>query len=275
MIIDFVKTTGAGNDFVLVDNRSGNYKLDWVTLAPRICNRRYGIGADGILIVETNSKATFTMVYYNADGTYGMCGNGGRCAALYVMDSEKLNQVTFDAFGHTYTCERLTQERLQLRMKDPKDIRLNMRLDVHNQTLPVHFIDTGAPHAVLLFDELPEQLVEEIENQGINEIGREVRRAELFAPDGANVNIVKVIDKNSISLRTYERGVEDETLACGTGSVASAIVGSIVRGLTSPVIVNTRSNERLKVSFRLEGETPRFVFLEGAAKMVFTGQFVV
>jgi diaminopimelate epimerase len=274
--IDFVKTTGAGNDFVLIDNRHGNHKFDWAMLAPKLCNRRYGIGADGILIVEHNPKVTFTMLYYNADGSYGgMCGNGGRCAALYVMISEHLHEVNFEALDHTYYCERISQESLRLRMKEPQDMRTNISIEVCGQKVTAHYIDTGAPHAVLFWDDMPRNLVEHIRIHGINEIGREVRRADLFGPDGTNVNFVTVLEESSIALRTYERGVEDETLACGTGSVAAAIISSVVRGVSPPVTVNTRSNEQLKVSFLLEGEKAGSVFLEGNAKILFTGQIVV
>ena len=274
--IDFVKMTGAGNDFVLIDNRTHFLQLYWKIYAPKFCDRRYGVGADGLIIIEQDTTAPFAMNYYNADGSYGgMCGNGGRCAALYMMDQEKVDEIYFHALDHVYYATRSYADSLQLSMKDPRCIRTNLIIDIHDSQLPIHFIDTGAPHAVFFVDDLPQSMQEYLNSNGINEIGRQVRFSGLFAPAGANVNFVSVLDNQGISLRTYERGVEDETLACGTGSVASALLSALVRGLRSPIVVHTRSKENLRVTFQLEGERLSDVKLEGPARIVFRGKFVL
>lgn len=271
--IEFVKMTGAGNDFVLIDNRHGRYSYDWSSLSPVVCNRRYGVGADGLLVIEPSIKALFKMNYYNADGSFGgMCGNGGRCSAFYIMEQMKYREVDFEALDYVYHASKATgDERLQLWMKDPHGIQLHKEINIFNEMLITHSINTGSPHVILFMDELPLAVQGKILNDGIHELGKSIRNHVSFSPDGTNVNFVTLSGQNVIEMRTYERGVEDETLACGTGSIAAAAITSIVKGYNNPMTVRTRSNELLRVSFDKEGERLTNVILEGSAKKVFSG----
>ncbi len=275
MQIDFVKMTGAGNDFVLIDNRSMKISADWGILTPKLCDRRYGIGADGLLVVEPSGRAAFMMKYYNADGSYGgMCGNGGRCISRYVMGTNKVSQVAFEALDHIYHAQARGAE-VELAMKNPTPLKSMPPMSLLGEKLKVHFIDTGAPHAILLMDELPERLKTEIERTGLMEIGSAIRYHEAFQPSGTNVDFLHLRGENQVEMRTYERGVEEETLACGTGAVASALAVATLYGYSSPLSVITRSREVLKVEFQKEGVGFRNVRLIGSAKIVFCGEIEV
>ena len=269
--IRFVKMTGAGNDFVLIDGRTTTYALNWVKLAPILCDRRFGIGADGLLVLEPSENAAVRMMYYNADGSFGgMCGNGGRCVAFYLMQQEKIDRTTIDALGFIYHA-RASGEKISLHMKDPKGLKQNITLDISAGRLVFHFVDTGAPHAVTFVEDMPEAVKRLIEASGINDIGRMVRFHETFAPAGTNVDIIEVVGPRQIRMRTYERGVEGETLACGTGSVASAIIANNIQKLDSPIEVITRSHNSLTVSFTKIDSVYRDVVLTGPAAIVYTG----
>ncbi len=273
LAIPFTKMTGAGNDFVLIDNRISRLNLEWVKLAPILCNRRYGVGADGLLVIEKHPQLSFTMNYFNADGSYGgMCGNGARCAALYEMERLNISQITFHALSYDYYVTKNSHNTFLLKMKDPTTIRANIELNYHDHKLEFYAVDTGSPHAVLFWDSIDSNLQDNININGIGSLGKDIRFSNYFAPAGINVNFVRIINSQTITLRTYERGVEDETLACGTGAVASAIIASLVRGVTSPVTIHTKSNEVLSVQFEKEGNRYFNIFLEGPAKIVFEGQ---
>jgi len=272
--LHFTKMTGAGNDFILIDNRSNRYSIDWTKLAPEICNRRYGVGADGLIIIERSDKADFKMSYFNADGSYGgMCGNGGRCSALFVMEPVSLNSIKFEAFDFIYSAETASDSKIKLKMKAPKLLQLNIELNLLNEKVIAHFIDTGAPHTVLFMDDLSSNLLTEIRNTGITRIGSTIRHHDNFAPDGTNVDFIEIINRNSIMIRTYERGVEDETLACGTGAIASAIVASFMKNLNNQINVHTSSKEILEVMFDERVKEITNVELIGSAKKVFEGNY--
>jgi len=273
MLISFIKMTGAGNDFILIDNRSKKHTISWSTFAPIICNRRYGVGADGLLILENSKRADFALNYYNADGSYGgMCGNGGRCAAHFVMQENKTSGITFEALGHKYTAKQ-SDMNVDLKMMDPKRFTTKINLALHKAKLEVHFIDTGAPHTVIYMGGMEKGLQDRIKSTGITEIGRTVRNHPHFAPEGTNVDFIDLEGEDSISMRTYERGVEDETLACGTGAVASALITSLLKGLKSPVKVRTRSNEILMICFKTNKGKLTDIHLIGSARIVFKGSF--
>lgn len=274
--IKFVKMTGSGNDFVLIDNRQLQYSLDWVILAPEICNRRFGIGADGLIILEKSTKSDFKMCYFNADGSDGgMCGNGGRCTALFVMDNLASQNVKFEALDFIYSAERTSDLKIKLKMKDPNSLRLNLVISLFNENVTAHFIDTGAPHTIFFINDLPNSVKSELNDIGIRKIGSMIRDHNLFAPAGTNVNFVDVIDNNNISIRTYERGVEDETHACGTGAIASSVIASLIKNIGSSIDVKTRSGESLTVQFDWNGYKVENVVLIGNAKKVFEGTYEI
>lgn len=271
--IPFVKMTGAGNDFVLIDNRSGSLDLQWQSVAPRLCDRRYGVGADGLLVIQRSMTADFRMDYYNSDGSFGgMCGNGGRCAASFMMETLGLDSVSFDALDYRYSARRVDTE-IVLSMKDPSSIQQRIQVDLPDGMLTVFFVDSGAPHAIIFLDEVSPHFLNEVEGSGIRRVGAMIRRHAKFAPAGTNVDFITIDADQSVRMRTYERGVEDETLACGTGAVASAVATALARGISPPISIRTASKEVLKVNFQRKGGSIRGVQLTGPAKVVFKGEY--
>jgi diaminopimelate epimerase len=265
--ISFVKASGAGNDFVVIDNYDGHLELDQTRLARALCDRHFGIGADGLLILQHCATAHFQMLYYNADGSHGgMCGNGGRCIARFAyLKGLAPARMRFQALEHIYEAEIVSEE-VRLKMKDPVNYRKSLQTDLDGGSFLCHFVDTGSPHAVVVVDDL--------DSIDVVKTGRALRFHRLFSPEGANINFLDPQSGNTIAIRTYERGVETETLACGTGSVASAIVAVLEQGLSFPVTVKARSGEELIVDAQLEGSTITNVYLQGSARILFTGMLV-
>jgi len=275
----FTKMVASGNDFVIVDSlqfkaylpirQAGKLKLE--NLAKSLCNRRFGIGADGLLLVGRSRKAGIEMRIFNADGSEAqMCGNGARCVALWESarrktPNAKLNIETKAGVIHS----EVRRENVRIRLTDPKDLKLNIPVKVNNRTLKVNFINTGVPHAVIF--------VNGLENIDVDKIGRQVRFHKKFAPKGANVNFVEILSDNFIRVRTYERGVEGETLACGTGSAASALITAYNLQLMiySMVNVKTRGGEILKVYFDKCNGAFKNIWLEGKAGVVYKGEYNV
>lgn len=268
--------SGAGNDFILIDNLNGRYRFNWSQLAPKLCDRRNGIGADGLLIIEKSTKAEFKMNYFNSDGTYGgMCGNGGRCSAMFVSHLYTKQKVSFEALDYVYHATTIDNSNVMLRMKDVISFEMNKLIQIDETKLPVHFIDTGSPHVVLYINDLPMDIQTEIKTVGIHRLGRLIRTHSQFQPQGVNVNFVDIIDKKNISMRTYERGVEDETYACGTGAIACSIISFINKNIEQPVNVRTFSNEILIVDFmKTEGGFTN-VTLTGPAVSTFDGEIQI
>jgi diaminopimelate epimerase len=268
--IEFCKMTGAGNDFVVVDNRSDIIRKRG-RAARFLCNRRWGIGADGLLLLESSQKAAYKMMYYNADGSYGgMCGNGGRCIARFATDrgiAPAAHQ--FEALNHIYAVQ-VQDDSVELTMKNPRSIRLNIVLRKDKKLLRCHFIDTGAPHLVIFLHELSPKSAT-LDDINIGELGRWLRFHKRFSPAGTNANFVQLTASNVLKIRTYERGVEDETLACGTGSVAAAVVAHLLGHADPPVSVLPASRQPLVVRLDRNGNRFRNVRLLGPAETVFTG----
>jgi diaminopimelate epimerase len=265
--IVFTKASGAGNDFIIIDNRDDGLPVDKATLAQRLCSRHFGIGADGLLLVESSSKAHFMMKYYNSDGSFGgMCGNGGRCIARYAfIRGIAPSELLFEALDFTYHAEVLDQG-VCLTMKDPRGLKHDIDVRVGHDTYHGSFVNTGSPHFVTFVDDVMRVPVEMH--------GRSIRLDPMFSPEGTNVNFVQVTDPNIIRLRTYERGVEIETLACGTGSVASGIISHLFKGQQFPITVQVQSGESLKVSATVEANQIRSPKLEGSAHILFAGRLL-
>ena len=230
--ISFTKMSGAGNDFVIIDKTlNKNISLNPGQIS-RICNRRTGIGADGLIFVSDSKENDFTMEYFNADGSTGsLCGNGARCAIKYAADSNRLKngKAAFNSKAEAYTGEVLNKELVRFDLKPPSRVKLNFRIKASSQLIKSHFADTGSPHIVIEIEDVlaqPKDLnsrYRNIENFPLLQIGKEIRYHKDFAPAGTNVNFIQ-IKNGEVLIRTYERGVENETLACGTGSVAAAII---------------------------------------------------
>lgn len=273
MKINFAKMSGAGNDFVVVDNRN-NIITDRVKFAIASCNRRFGIGADGLLLLEKSLKADFLMRYYNSDGSDGgMCGNGGRCIAKFAYDNNIVQKesFTFEALDYIYNAQRISAILYELTMKNPANAIMNQSITVNGQKVNANFIDTGSPNSVILLEE--NLLLESLDNLDVFGLGKKIRNNIAYQPKGVNVSFISIEGVNSIKIRTYERGVEDETLACGTGSIASAVISAMKHNWKGPVNVNVRSGETLQVSFsRIENDFSN-VKLKGSAVITFTGEY--
>jgi diaminopimelate epimerase len=270
MRLTFTKMTGAGNDFIVADNRDGHFPSDPAFIA-RICHRRFGVGADGILLIEPSAKADFFMRYYNADGSEAeMCGNGARCIARFYAErcrSEKAGrstEVNFETKAGRMQAF-VDRDRVRLKMSEPTQLALRKMIHLAGGPREYCFANTGVPHAVFF--------TQDVDKEMIDRQGPEVRHHKDFAPGGTNVDFVQLLGADSIRVRTYERGVEAETLACGTGVVASAILAHLVHGTKPPVKVTVQSGRVLEVDFVRAGETFSEVFLIGPAEFVFDGTF--
>ncbi len=265
--IKFTKSVATGNDFIIIDNRTPWAEGRWPGIAKKLCDRRYGIGADGLLLVERSSSADFKMRIFNSDGSQAeMCGNGSRCVALYAH-AKKIAPADMKIETVAGMLNANVQGQIiKVKLTDPKDIQWNLCLMIQECPYKVNFANTGVPHVI--------HFVDDLEAVEVKKLGPKMRYHEEFSPAGANVDFVKVTDKskNKIAVRTYERGVEDETLACGTGAVASAIISAEAEKLVSPVTVETKSGEALKVYFEFQEGSFKNVYLEGKAKLVYEGE---
>lgn len=272
---------GAGNDFILIDGSKNKSTLLTKEQISKLCNRRKGIGADGIIIISNSKDCDFIMKYFNSDGSTGsLCGNGARCAIQYAADSSRLKneKAVFQSNNEKYSGEIVNNGLVKFDLKSPAKVKLNFRIKASNQLIKANFADTGSPHVVIDIEEvlaLPKDLnsrYRNIQNFPVLEVGKEIRYHKDFSPDGTNVNFVQ-IKNGEILIRTYERGVESETLSCGTGSVAAAIVTSVNKNLSSPIKLITWGGDEILVDFQKVGNRFERVSLTGPAKTVFTGSF--
>ncbi len=256
--IHFYKYQGTGNDFIMIDDRKQQFNENNEVLIAHLCDRRFGVGADGLILLRRHAETDFEMIYFNADGRLAsLCGNGSRCAVhfanfLGIID-EKTTFKTVEGNLDAYILYGL----IHLRMPDVVNIQMTGD----------HFlIKTGSPHYICFVDE--------IENLNVYEQGREIRYSKPFAKEGINVNFVKPISDSEIFVRTYERGVEDETLSCGTGVTASAIAYSL-KNAKSPVNIKTPGGD-LQISFRkMNDQKFTDIYLIGPAQQVFEGTILV
>jgi diaminopimelate epimerase len=263
-MLRFTKMNGAGNDFVMIDNRAGEVRLRPEQIV-RICDRHCGVGADGILLLEKGlNGADFKMRYYNCDGGEAeMCGNGARCFARFANKiANAPANISFQTPAGLIRGE-LHGELVRLQMSEPKDLHLGLELMANGRKEHVHCINSGVPHVVV-----PVSKVEDVDVQGR---GRALRRHEKFSPAGANVNFIEKAGPKKILVRTYERGVEDETLACGTGVVASALIFAATEKVDGPINVTVRSGSELSVDFKRAGDKFTDVTLTGPAEFAFEG----
>ena len=260
--ISFTKMSAAGNDFIVIDNRRARFPARRKSLIRNLCARCAGIGADGILLLCRSQQADFRMRIFNPDGSEPeMCGNGARCIALYARHKRLIaKQFTMETKAGIIKGTINSPDKITLFMGAPQDIRLNLKIKVAGKYINIYTINTGVPHVILYVNNINEIAVEDI--------GRRIRYLKKFAPAGTNVNFVQLNDNNRIAVRTYERGVEKETLACGTGAVASAIISRLVHRLAGKIMVKTRSKDILKID-------TREVTLTGPAREVYKGALVI
>lgn len=260
----FTKFSGAGNDFVIVDNRQNLIRMPLDKLAIKVCQLKLGVGADGLVVVEKSRSADFKMLIFNSDGSEAeMCGNGARCVARFAhLHKIAGREMDFETKAGLISAE-VKDAVVKLRMSQPHDFKCGLRLNLDGNLRSLFFINTGVPHTVML--------VKNVDKVNVLEWGRKIRNHRLFKPAGTNVDFVGEIDHHNIVVRTYERGVENETLACGTGAVASALVAAGEKKVFSPVQVHTRGGEILKIYFDLNEGKFNEVYMEGEVRFVFTG----
>ena len=264
--IEFWKMNGSGNDFVMIDNRDGKIpEKDMSLLVKGLCRRRESIGADGVIFVVKSNKYDFAWRFFNADGGEAeMCGNGSRCVARFAsLNGIAGNIMTFETLAGPISAE-VNGRIVKVLMSVPHGLKMDMDLLLPSGRVRADFINTGVPHAVIH--------VEDLNNHQVFEEGRAIRYNSTFAPAGTNANFISVKDKNYIEVRTYERGVEDETLACGTGSIASALTANARGMVSSPVTIKTRGGEELKIYFEKEGGAFSKVWLEGGTSIACKGR---
>jgi len=264
-MIEFYKMSGSGNDFVLIDNRDGSLAVgDVVQFVKRVCERKVSVGADGLILIESSDRVDFKWRFFNADGSeVEMCGNGGRCAARFAFFKGIGGQsLSFETVAGIIDAE-VRGDVVKLRLPDPRNLVAEDRIRIDREELIVSSINTGVPHVV--------HFVRDPDQFDVFNTGRAIRYHEHYQPAGTNANFASLIDGHTLRVRTYERGVEDETLACGTGSVASALIAAS-RGLVeSPVDVLVQSGETLRIHFERTAGGFAKVYLEGKTKVVYQG----
>ncbi|MHC2990513.1 diaminopimelate epimerase [Pontibacter sp. HJ8] len=253
MPLSFYKYQGTGNDFVMIDNRKLTFPADDEQLVKSLCNRRTGIGADGLILLQDHPDYDFEMVYFNADGRLGsMCGNGARCTVRFAKQLGVIEDVAYFLAADGEHQANIERNQIQLKMGDVTSVE---------QIGEDYYLNTGSPHYV--------RFVDEVQELDVYAEGRAVRYNGRFKAEGTNVNFVERLSDNDIYVRTYERGVEDETLSCGTGVTACALVAGL-EGAQSPVSVKTPGGN-LQVTFERHGAGFRYIYLIGPAKLVFSG----
>ena len=266
MKIPFMKMSGSGNDFILIDHRKPFVKRDQMQeLARKVCKRRVSVGADGLIFIEPSEKADFKWQFFNSDGSEAeMCGNGGRCAARFALLKGIAGpSLTFETIAGILSAQ-VDGMRVKLEMTRPHHLKLDEYLSVEGKELSLSSLNTGVPHAV--------HFVEDVEQWDVVRMGRAVRNHPHFAPSGTNVNFVELGKDSRLIVRTYERGVEDETLACGTGVVASSLIAAFKGLVKSPASARTRGGEELWVHFEIEGKEVKRVFFEGDVHIIYEAE---
>jgi diaminopimelate epimerase len=258
--IKFTKMVASGNDFVVVENN----KLS----ARYVCDRKFGIGADGLLVLGKSRVADIKMRIFNTDGSEAeMCGNGARCAGFFAVHHLACpKKLSIETKAGIIKAE-VNKDTVKIRLTEPENLRLGISIQVKGRVLKVNFINTGVPHTVIF--------VSGIDKIDVDNIGREIRYHKRFAPAGTNVDFVEVLGKGAIRIRTYERGVEGETLACGTGSTAAALVFALISNAGNLIRVTTESKEVLKVYLNKEDGMVKDAWLEGRARIVYKGEYNV
>lgn len=263
--IPFMKLSGAGNDFVVINNLEGIVSYENTDFVKKICQRRMSVGADGILLVEHAEGVDFKMRYFNADGgEVETCGNGARCISKFAyVNGIAPKRMRFETKAGIYESEIVGSD-VKVRMSDPTDIRLNFPLQLKDGVHNVCFANSGVPHVVFF--------VEDLERTSVVDLGRQTRYHDDFKPAGTNANFIRIKNPQAIDIRTYERGVEDETLACGTGAIAAAVVSALLGKVTPPVALQTASGSVLKIHFDLANGVAKNVHLEGDARIIYSGE---
>ncbi len=262
--ISFSKYSGCGNDFILIDNRDGGFPSHDVSLIRSLCRRSLGIGADGLILVEDSCKGDFLMRIFNSDGKEAeMCGNGLRCFGMFLKELKAPGtHFNVEVSSHIYPIS-IEGKEVSVAMVAPQTMEWEIPLEIGSKDFVLDYLDTGVPHAV--------QFVNNIEKLNVEKLGPKIRHHKRFSPRGTNVDFAELIEGNTLAMRTYERGVEGETLACGTGACAVAIAASRKYGLDNPIVVKTRSGENLKFELVSENGQLKKIMMKGPAKQIYSG----
>ncbi len=255
MFLDFHKYQGTGNDFVMIDDREERFDIKAIDLVQKLCDRKFGVGADGLILIRNHADYDFEMIYYNADGSQSMCGNGARCAVSFAKQLQIIQEKThFLAIDGPHTASIDADGWVSLKMGDVSQV---------SKTDEDYFVNTGSPHHI--------RLVNDITHYPVYESGKVVRYSDAYKPHGTNVNFIEKINPQEIFVRTYERGVENETLSCGTGVTACALVMGVL-GSPSPVKIKTLGGSlQVKFTKKVDGSY-HDIYLEGPAQLVFEGE---
>ena len=258
---------GAGNDFIVIDNRDDHVSFSPEQIA-QLCHRQRGVGADGlILLCESDGETDWAWDFYNADGSNAeMCGNGARCFARYIKRTTGGGNMPDFQTDCGIIHANINGESVTVNLTAPQDLVINQQIPTSIGEIPVHFLDTGVPHAVLVVDNADQAMVEEL--------GSEIRNHDHFAPAGTNVNFVQILEPGHIRIRTFERGV-GETLACGTGVTAGGLIAAHMNDWPSPVNVDVLGGDTLSVAFEWMGDEFTNVLLTGPAEFVYEGSVEV
>ncbi|MEW5693604.1 MAG: diaminopimelate epimerase [Candidatus Hydrogenedentota bacterium] len=269
MNLEFIKMTGAGNDFIMIDNRYLKI-ANPSQLAVTLCPRGTSVGADGIILIENSKDYDFKMRIINSDGSEAeMCGNGARCAVNFakILNIIKSDSTSFETLAGDIKGWIINDRETRITLPLLSSVKLNQKLIIDNTEYLYHFANVGVPHTVVFVDEL--------DSINVNEIGKKIRFHTDFKPTGTNADFVKICNKNNISIRTYERGVEKETLACGTGATAAAIISIFLNKTKSPVDVITRSGLILKINCKIVNNKIDLLTIQGESRVVYKGYSVI
>ncbi len=264
--VPFVKMSGTGNDFIIIDHRKPLISREAMAeFAALVCRRKFSAGADGLILIEESDQAHFKWLFFNADGSVAeMCGNGARCAARFAyMHGIAPARMCFETLAGIIEAQ-VADINVSVKMTDPGDVQMHREITVDDETILLHTVDTGVPHAVLFVDDIAQI--------DVCAQGSRIRHHTTFMPAGTNVNFMQK-QGNGFKVRTYERGVEDETLACGTGAVAGALIAALLDQAASPVEIITSGGDQLTIVFDLkENGSAENVFLKGPAHVVYKGE---
>jgi len=260
----FAKSVGCGNDFILFDHREGGLSL-FPALIQRLCQRERGIGADGLILLERSTRADYRMRIFNCNGVEAeMCGNGLRCFVKWLVSLGLQRESYRVEVMEEILVARQRDNNVCIEMGSPRHVQWDIPLRFEGKFLRLHYLNTGVPHAVLL--------VKDIENINLLKLGRYIRNNSLWMPQGTNVTIAQKLNDQKVKIRTYERGIEGETLACGTGATAAALAVAHCFELSGPLIIETRSGEDLTIEFSFENQKFEHVTLIGPAELTFFGE---
>jgi len=264
--INFYKMSGSGNDFIIIDNRDNVVEEKNLTeFITSVCQRKMSVGADGLILIENAENIDFKWRFFNSDGSRAeMCGNGARCAARFAYINKIAGpEMSFETDAGIVSA-KVKNGLVKVKMTDANDLKIDFTIDLEDGPVTVSSVNTGVPHVTI-----PVDSIDDIE---VVKLGREIRYHEKFAPNGTNVNFYCPVKENKIAIRTYERGVEDETLACGTGAVACAMVYAYKAKMKSPISVRTKSGGWLLIYFEEKEGAFYNIYLEGDARIIYKGE---